>query len=98
MLSPARHHDPPGHLSHATLRRSLRESQHFRSVAVGGKVLHAAAGDDCAGAHAERFAAAILGRGWPMTVITTSDGVKLHVEEAGEGTPILFIHEFGGNH
>jgi pimeloyl-ACP methyl ester carboxylesterase len=33
-----------------------------------------------------------------MTVITTRDGVKLHVEEAGEGTPILFIHEFGGNH
>ncbi|GGK07090.1 alpha/beta fold hydrolase [Pseudomonas matsuisoli] len=30
--------------------------------------------------------------------ITTDDGVKLHVEEAGEGTPILFIHEFGGNH
>jgi pimeloyl-ACP methyl ester carboxylesterase len=30
--------------------------------------------------------------------ITTKDGVKLHVEEAGEGTPILFIHEFGGNH
>ena len=24
--------------------------------------------------------------------------MKLHVEEAGEGTPILFIHEFGGNH
>jgi pimeloyl-ACP methyl ester carboxylesterase len=34
----------------------------------------------------------------PMTMITTNDGVKLHVEEAGEGTPILFIHEFGGNH
>jgi pimeloyl-ACP methyl ester carboxylesterase len=34
----------------------------------------------------------------PMTMITTKDGVKLHVEEAGEGTPILFIHEFGGNH
>ena len=33
-----------------------------------------------------------------MTSITTKDGVKLHVEEAGEGTPILFIHEFGGNH
>lgn len=30
--------------------------------------------------------------------ITTSDNVKLHVEEAGRGTPILFIHEFGGNH
>ena len=33
-----------------------------------------------------------------MTMITTKDGVKLHVEEAGAGTPILFIHEFGGNH
>ncbi len=33
-----------------------------------------------------------------MSVITTRDGVKLYVEEAGEGTPILFIHEFGGNH
>jgi pimeloyl-ACP methyl ester carboxylesterase len=31
-------------------------------------------------------------------LITTKDGVRLHVEEAGEGTPILFIHEFGGNH
>src|SRR6476661_3089353 len=29
MLSPAGHHDPPGHLSHATLRRSLREGQHL---------------------------------------------------------------------
>jgi pimeloyl-ACP methyl ester carboxylesterase len=34
----------------------------------------------------------------PMTMITTRDGVKLYLEEAGEGTPILFIHEFGGNH
>jgi pimeloyl-ACP methyl ester carboxylesterase len=33
-----------------------------------------------------------------MTMITTKDNVKLYVEEAGEGTPILFIHEFGGNH
>ncbi|WP_165405396.1 alpha/beta fold hydrolase [Bradyrhizobium genosp. SA-3] len=33
-----------------------------------------------------------------MTMITAKDGMKLHVEEAGEGTPILFIHEFGGNH
>jgi pimeloyl-ACP methyl ester carboxylesterase len=31
-------------------------------------------------------------------LITTPDGVRLHVEQAGEGTPILFIHEFGGNH
>ncbi|QEW22360.1 Arylesterase [Marinibacterium anthonyi] len=29
--------------------------------------------------------------------VTTKDGVKLYVEEAGQGTPILFIHEFGGN-
>jgi pimeloyl-ACP methyl ester carboxylesterase len=34
----------------------------------------------------------------PMTMITAKDGVKLYVEEAGQGTPILFIHEFGGNH
>lgn len=30
--------------------------------------------------------------------IETKDGIRLHVEEAGEGIPILFIHEFGGNH
>jgi pimeloyl-ACP methyl ester carboxylesterase len=30
--------------------------------------------------------------------ISTTDGVQLYLEEAGEGTPILFIHEFGGNH
>jgi pimeloyl-ACP methyl ester carboxylesterase len=30
--------------------------------------------------------------------INTKDGVRLHVEEAGQGSPILFVHEFGGNH
>ena len=30
--------------------------------------------------------------------IKTQDGVRLYVEEVGSGTPILFIHEFGGNH
>ena len=30
--------------------------------------------------------------------IETTDGIHLHVEEAGEGLPILFVHEFGGNH
>ncbi len=30
--------------------------------------------------------------------VTTKDGIQLHVEEAGAGTPILFVHEFGGNH
>jgi pimeloyl-ACP methyl ester carboxylesterase len=29
---------------------------------------------------------------------TTDDGVRLHVEESGEGTPILFVHEFAGDH
>ena len=33
-----------------------------------------------------------------MPRITTPDGIGLHYEEAGQGTPILFIHEFGGNH
>ncbi len=33
-----------------------------------------------------------------MPRITTTDGVELHVEEAGQGTPIVFVHEFGGDH
>ena len=33
-----------------------------------------------------------------MAFITTSDGVKLYVEEAGAGDPIVFVHEFGGHH
>jgi len=30
--------------------------------------------------------------------VTAKDGTKLYVEEAGGGTPILFIHEFGGTY
>lgn len=33
-----------------------------------------------------------------MPAIQTSDGVRLHVETAGSGTPLLFIHEFAGDH
>lgn len=33
-----------------------------------------------------------------MTLITTTDGVRLHCEEAGQGTTLLFVHEFGGDH
>lgn len=33
-----------------------------------------------------------------MSMIETDDGVRLHVEEQGSGTPILFIHEFAGDH
>jgi pimeloyl-ACP methyl ester carboxylesterase len=33
-----------------------------------------------------------------MPAIATDDGVTLHVEETGEGEPLLFIHEFAGDH
>jgi pimeloyl-ACP methyl ester carboxylesterase len=32
-----------------------------------------------------------------MTKIKSFDGAKLHCEEAGEGEPILFVHEFAGD-
>ena len=32
-----------------------------------------------------------------MPHVTTRDGVKLHYEEAGKGTPIVFVHEFAGD-
>jgi pimeloyl-ACP methyl ester carboxylesterase len=33
-----------------------------------------------------------------MAWATTDDGVKLWYETAGQGTPLVFVHEFGGNH
>ena len=33
-----------------------------------------------------------------MPHATTTDGVRLFYEEAGTGSPIVFVHEFGGNH
>ena len=33
-----------------------------------------------------------------MGHITTDDGVKLYFEEVGEGTPIIFVHEYAGDH
>ena len=30
--------------------------------------------------------------------VTASDGCRLHVEEHGSGAPLLFIHEFAGDH
>ena len=33
-----------------------------------------------------------------MPFATTDDGVKLHYEEAGRGTPLIFVHEFAGDH
>src|SRR5580700_3820769 len=33
-----------------------------------------------------------------MPAIVTEDGVRLHVEQTGQGEPILFVHEFAGDH
>ena len=33
-----------------------------------------------------------------MAYAQTDDGVRLYFEEAGSGTPIVFVHEFGGDH
>ncbi len=32
-----------------------------------------------------------------MTLVTASDGVRLNVEDTADGTPIVFVHEFGGD-
>jgi pimeloyl-ACP methyl ester carboxylesterase len=33
-----------------------------------------------------------------MSFAMTTDGVRLFYESAGSGTPIIFVHEFGGSH
>ena len=33
-----------------------------------------------------------------MPAIVTDNGVKLHAEETGQGDPLLFVHEFAGDH
>jgi pimeloyl-ACP methyl ester carboxylesterase len=33
-----------------------------------------------------------------MPMLAAADGVKLYYEEAGSGTPLLFVHEFAGDH
>ena len=33
-----------------------------------------------------------------MPTLTTDDGIKLYYEESGSGTPIVFVHEFGGDY
>ena len=33
-----------------------------------------------------------------MATITTDDGVRLHYEACGEGTPVVFVHEFAGDY
>ncbi|MEI6358100.1 MAG: alpha/beta hydrolase, partial [Verrucomicrobiota bacterium] len=33
-----------------------------------------------------------------MAYAKTDDGVNLYYEESGSGTPVVFVHEFGGDH
>ena len=33
-----------------------------------------------------------------MPHILTDDGVRLYYEDTGSGTPIVFVHEFAGDH
>ncbi len=33
-----------------------------------------------------------------MPFAVTDDGVRLHYEEAGSGIPVIFVHEFAGDH
>ena len=33
-----------------------------------------------------------------MPTITSTDGTKLYYEEAGIGTPVIFVHEFAGDY
>ena len=33
-----------------------------------------------------------------MPFATTDDGVRLHYEETGSGMPVIFVHEFAGDH
>jgi len=33
-----------------------------------------------------------------MPHLTTDDGIRLHYEEAGRGLPVVFVHEFAGDH
>lgn len=33
-----------------------------------------------------------------MPSATTDDGIRLHYEESGSGTPLIFVHEFAGDH
>src|SRR5688500_1633013 len=33
-----------------------------------------------------------------MRMLSTDDGVKLYYEDAGSGTPVVFVHAFGGDY
>ena len=33
-----------------------------------------------------------------MPHLTADDGIRLYYEETGNGTPVVFVHEFAGDH
>jgi pimeloyl-ACP methyl ester carboxylesterase len=33
-----------------------------------------------------------------MPHLTTDDGIKLYYEDVGRGIPVIFVHEFAGDH
>ena len=33
-----------------------------------------------------------------MSFAMTEDGIRLYYEETGSGTPLIFVHEFAGDH
>ena len=47
---------------------------------------------------ARKIDAAARPQGAAMPAIVTDDGVTLHAEQTGQGEPLLFIHEFAGDH
>ncbi len=46
----------------------------------------------------ESLGASLAARKMDMAAIVTDDGVTLHAAEAGQGEPLVFIHEFAGDH
>ena len=32
-----------------------------------------------------------------MALVTAKDGINLFCEETGQGTPVIFVHEFAGD-
>src|SRR5215470_11773945 len=37
-------------------------------------------------------------KGATMPYAVTEDGIRLYYEETGSGTPLIFVHEFAGDH
>jgi DNA-binding GntR family transcriptional regulator/pimeloyl-ACP methyl ester carboxylesterase len=74
---------------------------HAESARQHDEILTALGNRDAAGASArthQHIMDALLSMEPLMAAIVTDDGVTLHAEEAGQGEPLVFIHEFAGDH